>query len=213
MPIHQRAEVRQRTARVDERDGQRLARASPTGAASAPFWSMSAHVGHRVARLRACRRAGGGGGSVSGACPVRSIAVRYAVRVLDDERRPDQVARRPARRAARASLTLNGIVMPGMKPRMSSCLIVISCRAASTARICPRSSYCWPRARARQTTARRRSTQDRVTTSSTAHRCHCSSAVARGVKAAWLGDRPGHGMHSAILRAEVGARPLPAQVD
>jgi hypothetical protein len=38
------------------------------------------------------------------------------------------------------SRTLKGIVIPGMNPRMSSCLTVISCRDGLTATICPRSS-------------------------------------------------------------------------
>ena len=41
-----------------------------------------------------------------------------------------------------ASFTVNGIVMPGMKPLMASCLINTSLRAGSMPTICPRSSYC-----------------------------------------------------------------------
>ena len=136
--------------------------------------------------------------------------------VLDDQRRAHEVARPAAPRSAR-SLTLNGIVMPGMKPLMSSCLMVISLRVGRR----PGS------ARAARTPARDRSGRQREDEHSTAHarrpaehRClkwimHFTVAVgtagvkpmaevlhrAFGPRLRRSGDRPrpDPGMHSAIL--------------
>ncbi len=124
---------------------------------------------------------------------MRSIAVRYPV-----ESSTTSVARtrspgvRPTR--SEASRTLNGIVIPGMNPLMSSCLMVISPRTESTARICPRSSYARPRlhaavnARKRSTPARTRSPEEHRWLKSNM-RFTVAGWYGRG-KAPWLRSRP-----------------------
>ena len=101
LAIQQRAEVRQRTARVYERDGQRRVRAIPTGAARF-------HPGRRGARPapagpEATRRSPTGMRRRLGQRRVtRDIDPRQIPeRVLDDERRSNQVPRRLARHHAR----------------------------------------------------------------------------------------------------------------
>ena len=105
---------------------------SATSGTSSP--GSSASTRGRAAAARSAAR---------GRCA--SMAVRYAAGVRRRPASPEPGRRPRGPRGAPASLTLNGIVMPGMNPLMSSCLIVISCRAGSTARICPRSSYSRPR--------------------------------------------------------------------
>ena len=74
---------------------------------------------------RASRRAGARPAFGERRVPVRSIA-RDSLRVFDDERRAGSGRPASGPRAARRPCTLNGIVIPGMKPLMSSCLTVIS---------------------------------------------------------------------------------------
>ncbi len=110
LAIDQRAEVRQRTPRVYERDGQLPVRASRRGAAPR-------HPGRRAARPAPTAPGPGrpsptgeGGGSVRGACPVTSTAVRYptdssttsVARIRSPGALPD---------ITDASLTLNAIVI------------------------------------------------------------------------------------------------------
>jgi hypothetical protein len=76
-----------------------------------------------------------GDGASIGACPVRVSDDRWRSG-RDDKRCRHQVAGFLAGQQP-ASFTVNGIVMAGMKPLMSSCRMSTSLRAGSMPRICP----------------------------------------------------------------------------
>ena len=139
-PIDQRAELREWTARVDERDRGRGA--LEIGAArSAGRPDRSACVsGHRIARLQQVhvRRRRNGGARIVGERR-RSGPGDRRQKALSGATFSVAVIRSPATRSLRiaGSFTVYGMVIAGMKPGMSSCLTSTSLVSALTTRICP----------------------------------------------------------------------------